>query len=235
MNLELPPLDEGWNLFAVELSAVLKQHAATLRALERYANATSTNTIVNRAVVNRLVASLKQERTFPILNVHDLDLVCDLFDFSLAERRHLIAAIFATSIQQKLTERTDNTRRAREAAYAILGILERALEEAETNKGFWAGMRNDFKGEGNAATAGHAFFLALEAIDRGNMAIHVLDYAKRHSAERSQIAHEAQVEFQNALALLTQVAGMDQQGHYDWSYWQTEAQEGLLRASEEGE
>ena len=135
---KLPP-NGGWSLFTVELIAVLPD-GKTLRSLEG---------IVNPAIVQRLAESLMYQDRFTVMNARDLECVVQQYQLGYGVKRHLIAAIMATGVQRILTQRLDNAKQGRAAAYAILPVIETALIEAETAqaRGIASSPLTDLKGD----------------------------------------------------------------------------------------
>jgi hypothetical protein len=219
--MNVPPLEQGWSLFVVELIATLEQHNATLRSLER---------LINKSVVQRLVDTQKMQNRFTVPNPADFAKICDTYSFQRPEKQHLIAALLATSIQQKLTERfgvTNASIRAREAAYAILPFIEQMVID-----GPLAGFGDILKHDGESMSSAESWMSALAAIDRGNLALYTLTYMEQAAPEYRIAAHEAYLEFHTALNLLDMMA--PEQRPDDWGDWQNEAERGQQQAIEYG-
>jgi hypothetical protein len=229
--------ETAWNIFAAELLTILARHDANLSSLERKGDPDDR---INPAVVRRLKKSLELQGTFPVLSATDLKKVQRTFNLSQDEYRHLIAAILVTGIQQKLTPRI-NGKLARNAAVAILPIIEDALEQAEINEGPLAQIRvKSIEQSGEDSMFGEEcdYDRALEAIDRGILAIHVLDRINTQhwvvpipSIDHNINAQEAYLAFDYALTIFQSISEEKRKNYDDWQYWYDIAVEGRSNAA----
>ena len=111
----------GWNLFASILQEILAAHGLGLGHLDDRAN-------IHREKVRRLQLSLKVHKSFPVLNIDEMERVVTAFQLNRKEKTRLRAAILATSIEETLMDRI-NPDDALKAAEQILDIIEQALRE----------------------------------------------------------------------------------------------------------
>src|ERR1700730_14834547 len=111
----------GWNLFASVLQEILAAHGLGLGHLDDRAH-------IHREKVRRLQLSLKVPKSFPVLNIDEMERVITAFRLNRKEHTRLRAAILATSIEETLMDRI-NPDDALKAAEQILGIIEQALQE----------------------------------------------------------------------------------------------------------
>lgn len=220
-----------WSVFTLELARTLARHGATIRSLER---------LVNKAVVQRLRESMELQDHFSVLNPADLNLVANTYGFSRDERRLLLAAILAAGMQEKLVTRVREPF-ARDAALAMLPIIERALADAEAHQDTrLASLRYSEDAVMSAIADDDDLDPQLEracaAIDRGMLAL----YAVEHGASDAwpdrdnALATEAYQSFRQALDLLESEMTQWDKHSAEWGYWRGEARAGLLRARELG-
>lgn len=120
MNIEALP-HRGWNLFARVLQEILAEHGLGLGHLDDRTN-------IHPEKVRRLQRSLKIPKSFPVLNIDEMEQVITVFQFRRNEKTRLRAALLATSIEETLMDRI-NSEDALRAAEQILAIIEQALEE----------------------------------------------------------------------------------------------------------
>ena len=212
---------QGWNLFARVLHEVLAAHGAGLGHLDDRVK-------LHPEKVRRLQRSLKVPKSFPVLNIEEMEQVFVVFRLSRQEKTRLRAAILATSIEQTLMDRI-NQHDALRAAEQILPIIEQALETyADEPLGIGA-----VKGEGrNAmledAEIEHELGGALSAIDRATLALHLSLNVESH-AERVERAREARDGFAAALLLLETVEPTFKTQEA-WRVWHDEAHKGQQTA-----
>src|SRR5579859_7020104 len=111
----------GWNLFARVLQEILTAHGYGLGYLD-------DRTDMHPEKVRRLQRSLKVPKSFPVLNIYEMEQVTSAFKLDRQESLRLRAALLATSIEETLMDRI-NPHDALRAAEQILGIIEQALQE----------------------------------------------------------------------------------------------------------
>ena len=111
----------GWNLFARVLQEILAEHGLGLGHLDDRTN-------IHPEKVRRLQRSLKIPKSFPVLNIDEMEQVITVFQLKRNEKTRLRAALLATSIEETLMDRI-NSEDALRAAEQILAIIEQALEE----------------------------------------------------------------------------------------------------------
>src|SRR6266699_3319093 len=114
----------GWNLFASVLQEILAAHGLGLGHLDDRAN-------IHREKVRRLQLSLKVPKSFPVLNIDEMEQVITVFQLNRNEKTRLRAAILATSIEETLMDRI-NPEDALKAAEQIFGIIEQALQARDS-------------------------------------------------------------------------------------------------------
>ncbi len=197
----------GWNLFASVLQEILAAHGLGLGHLDDRAN-------IHREKVRRLQLSLKVPKSFPVLNIDEMEQVITVFQLNRNEKTRLRAAILATSIEETLMDRI-NPEDALKAAEQIFGIIEQALLE----------HAHDLVGIG--AIKGGTMS-ALAAIDHATLALHLSRNADSQ-VERVERAHQARDSFTLALAELDK-ATPDLKVNDAWQVWHDEAQNGLTTA-----
>ena len=210
----------GWNLFASVLQEILAAHGLGLGHLDDRAN-------IHREKVRRLQLSLKVPKSFPVLNIDEMEQVIAAFHLNRKEKIRLRAAILATSIEETLMDRI-NPDDALKAAEQILDIIEQALQE----------HAHDLVGIG--AVKGGSIMMseeseidrklgdALTAIDHATIALHLSRNADSQ-VERVECAQQARVSFMAALAELDKAAPILKLSDA-WLVWRNEAQNGLTAA-----
>src|SRR6266849_4279276 len=109
----------GWNLFARVLQETLAEHGYGLGHLD-------DRTDMHPEKVRRLQRSLKVPKSFPILNIYEMEQVTTAFRLNWQEKIRLRAALLATSIEETLMDRIHPDDALR-AAEQILPIIEQAL------------------------------------------------------------------------------------------------------------
>src|SRR5258708_36988002 len=85
----------GWNLFASVLQEILAAHGLGLGHLDDRAN-------IHREKVLRLQLSLKFPKSFPGLNIDEVEQVIAAFRLNRKEKIRLRPAVSATSIEEQL-------------------------------------------------------------------------------------------------------------------------------------
>lgn len=209
----------GWNLFASVLQEVLAAHGLGLGHLDDRAD-------IHREKVRRLQLSLKVPKSFPVLNIDEMERVITTFQLNRKEKTRLRAAVLATSIEETLMDRI-NPDDALKAAEQILGIIEQALQEhAHDLAGIGAVKGRSMTSEESEIDRklGNAF----TAIDHATIALHLSRNAESQ-VERVECAQQARVSFLAALAELDQAAPVLKLSDA-WLVWHTEAQDGLAAA-----
>src|SRR5260370_1423805 len=154
----------GWNLFASVLQEILAAHGLGLGHLDDRAN-------IHREKVRRLKLSLKVPKSFPVLNIDEMEQVIAVFQLNRNEQIRLRAAILATSIEETLMDRI-NPEDALKAAEHIFGMIEQALREhAHDLIGIGAIKGGSMlSGEGEID---RKLGNALTAIDHATLALHL--------------------------------------------------------------
>lgn len=215
---ELP--QRGWNLFASVLQEILVAHGLGLGHLDDRAQ-------IYREKVRRLQLSLKIPKSFPVLNIDEMERVITIFQLNRNEKTRLRAALLATSIEETLMDRI-NPDDALKAAEQIFRIIEQALQEhAHELVGIGA-----IKGGGTMTSEeseiDRKLGNALTAIDHATLALHLSRNADAQ-VERVERAQQARDSFLSALAELDQAApALKMQD--PWQVWHNEAQQGLAAA-----
>ncbi|MBA2395036.1 MAG: hypothetical protein H0V70_20090 [Ktedonobacteraceae bacterium] len=210
----------NWNLFASVLQEILATRGLGLGHLDDRAH-------IHREKVRRLQLSLKIPKSFPILNIDEMEHVITVFQLNRNERTRLRAALLATSIEETLMDRI-NPDDALKAAEQIFGIILQALQEhAHDLVGIGA-----IKGGGTMASEeseiDRKLGNALTAIDHATLALHLSRNADSQ-VERVERAQQACDSFISALTELDKAApALKVQA--PWQVWHDEAQNGLTAA-----
>ena len=183
-----------WNLFARELEDILGTRGIRLSQLDDHVG-------IHREKVRRLRRSLQISKSFPNLNPDEMDQVIEFYRLTDDEVLRLRAAIIATSIEAMLMNRI-NQEDALKAAEQILPVIESALRQyiAETS-GIGALRGGTALIDDNCTDIDTALDSALDAIDRGTMALH-LSRNVFSARERLERMYEARDNFATALAEL---------------------------------
>jgi hypothetical protein len=209
----------GWNLFARVLQEILAEHGLGLGHLD-------DRTHIHPEKVRRLQRSLKIPKSFPVLNIDEMEQVITVFQLNRNEKTRLRAALLATSIEETLMDRI-NSEDALRAAEQILAIIEQALEEHVHDlvgigviKG---GIMLSGESELDRRLGG-----ALAAIDHATLALHLSRNADTQ-VERVERAHQARDSFTSAIAELDKAAS-SLKANEAWHVWHDEAQNGLTAA-----
>lgn len=211
----------GWNLFARVLQEILIAHGVGLGHLDDRAH-------IHREKVRRLQRSLKIPKSFPVLNIEEMEEVITVFGLNRAEKIRLRAALLATSIEETLMDRI-HPHDALRAAEQILSIIEQALQE----------HAHELAGIG--AVKGGSTLLgddeidrklggALSAIDHATLALHLSRNADSQ-AERVERAQQAFAGFTQALNELNNAVPALKGGDA-WQVWHAEAQKGIIAAQQ---
>jgi tetratricopeptide (TPR) repeat protein len=215
---ETPP--GRWNLFASVLQEILAARGLGLGHLDDRAN-------IHREKVRRLQLSLKVPRSFPVLNIDEMERVITTFRLNREEKIRLRAAILATSIEETLMERI-NPDDALKAAEQILDIIEQALQEHAHDLVGIGAVKGGNTLMSEESEIDRKLGNALTAIDHATIALHLSRNADSQ-VERVECAQQARVSFTAALAELDRAAPA-LKGSDAWLVWHNEAQNGLAAA-----
>jgi hypothetical protein len=215
---ETPP--GGWNLFASVLQEILAAHGLGLGHLDDRAN-------IHREKVRRLQLSLKVPKSFPVLNIDEMERVITTFRLNRKEKIRLRAAVLATSIEETLMDRI-NPDDALKAAGQILGIIEQALREHAHDLAGIGAVKGGSIMMSEESEIDRKLGDALTAIDHATIALHLSRNADSQ-VERVECAQQARVSFIAALVELDKAAPL-LKGSDAWLVWHNEAQNGLNAA-----
>lgn len=215
---ETPP--GGWNLFASVLQEILAAHGLGLGHLDDRAT-------IHREKVRRLQLSLKVPKSFPVLNIDEMERVITTFRLNRKEKIRLRAAILATSIEETLMDRI-NPHDALKAAEQILVIIEQALQEHAHDLVGIGAVKGGSSMTSEENEIDRKLGDALTAIDHATIALHLSRNADSQ-VERVECARQARVSFMAALAELDKAAPALKLGDA-WLVWHNEAQDGLAAA-----
>ncbi len=208
---------EGWNLFARVLEEILTLHGHQLSNMDDYAQ-------IHPEKVRRLQQSLKVPKSFPVLNVDEIERVSTVFHFNTQERIRLEAALLATFIEAKLMNRI-SSEAALQMAESILLVLEQALRDQHITSCMGTGGLIFDETEPERILEG-----ALMNIDQAMIDLHMSRSANT-LAERITCAREAQAGFAAALTQLEEVAEPLKTSK-TWQVWHQEAQNGNTLAQQ---
>jgi hypothetical protein len=226
--------DDGprWNLFARELEDILAARSLRLGHLDNRKDEFGAP-LVHREKVRRLQHSLQTPKSFTVLNPEELERVMAVFEFNREERIGLYAALLATSVEVALMDRID-PHSALQAAEQILPALRQALHDPDQAKRLsvvrgGAGGSTMLEENRELADLDTRFEKALDALDRGTMALHLSCSTDRYQ-EQIDYAQQAQEKFRLALRLL-ETATERERDDEAWQQWQTEARHGKETAA----
>ncbi len=209
----------GWNLFARVLQDILSEHGLGLGHLD-------DRTSIHPEKVRRLQRSLKIPKSFPVLNIDEMEQVIAVFQLKRQEKTRLRAALLATSIEETLMDRI-NSEDALRAAEQILAIIEQALEE-HIHDLVGIGAIKGESGMSGESEIDRKLGSALAAIDHATLALHLSRNADAQ-AERVERAQQAHDGFTLAIAELDK-ATPSLKANDAWHVWHKEAQNGLTAA-----
>ena len=215
---ETPP--GGWNLFASVLQEILAAHGLGLGHLDDRAN-------IHREKVRRLQRSLKVPKSFPVLNIDEMEQVITTFGLNRKEKIRLRAAVLATSIEETLMDRISPDD-ALKAAEQILGIIEQALQEHAHDLAGIGAVKGGSIMMSEESEIDRKLGNALTAIDHATIALHLSRNADSQ-VERVECAQQARASFMAALAELDKAASILKVNDA-WLVWHDEAQNGLTAA-----
>jgi hypothetical protein len=203
-----------WNLFARELEDILNTRGIRLSQLDDHVG-------IHREKVRRLRRSLQIPKSFPTLSPDEMDKVIDFYCLTEDEMLRLRAAIIATSIEAMLMNRI-NQNDALKAAEQILPIIELALQQHITEtSGIGALRGGSIMGDEIYTDVDMALDTALDAIDRGIMALH-LSRNVLSAMDRLEQMYRARDNFAVALAELEEADNAIQVTEV-WRMWYNEA------------
>jgi hypothetical protein len=209
----------SWNLFARVLQEILAEHGLGLGHLDDRAG-------IHPEKVRRLQRSLKVPKSFPVLNIDEMEKVITVFSLDRRDKIRLRAAILATAIEETLMDRI-NAGDALFAAEQILRIIEQALQE-HTNDLVGIGAVKGGTMMPGESEIDRKLGSALTTIDRATLALHLSRNADSQ-AERVERAQQAREGFISALTQLEKAAANLKAGDA-WHAWHDEAQNGLITA-----
>jgi len=209
--------NEGWNLFARVLEEILNGHGSHLSSIDDRAK-------IHPEKVRRLQQSLKDPKSFPVLNVDELERVITAFHFNVHERMRLEAALLTTFIEAKLMDQI-SPEAALQTAGCILPVLEQALRDLRINSCMVKGgfVFDETEPE-------RILESALVNIDHALIDLH-MSHSADALAERIACAREAQAGFDAALTQLEEVAELLKTSK-TWQVWYQEAQNGRTVAQQ---
>jgi len=209
----------GWNLFARVLQDILADHGLGLGHLDDRAN-------IHPEKVRRLQRSLKVPKSFPVLNIDEMEQVITVFQLNRQDKIRLRAAILATSVEETLMDRI-NQNDALRAAEQILRIIEQALQEHVNDLVGIGAVKGGIMMSGESEID-RKLGSALTTIDHAMLALHLSRNADSQT-ERVERARQAREGFTSALAQLNN-ASPPLKLDDAWQVWHDEAQNGLLAA-----
>ena len=214
--------EKRWNLFARELEDILVGHQYAIGQLEERAG-------IHREKVRRLKQSLLMPKNFPVLNTDEMEAVSEKLHLSYIEILRLRAAILATSIERVLMDRI-SPHDALAAAEQMLPLIIKAMQEQINSITGMGAIRREDTIASDYDENDLALASAIEAIDKGTIALH-LSYSVSSHSERIERAREARQHFEVAQAELDEV---DDDIHMlaSWKYCHNEAGNRLAEANE---
>ncbi|MGH2494863.1 MAG: hypothetical protein ACRDIV_09180 [Ktedonobacteraceae bacterium] len=210
----------GWNLFASVLQEILAAYGLGLGHLD-------DRTHIHREKVRRLQLSLKIPKSFPVLNIDEMEQVITVFQLNRNEKMRLRAALLATSIEETLMDRI-NPDDALKAAQHIFGIIEQALQEHTHDLVGIGAIKGGGAMASDESEIDRKLGNALTAIDHATLALHLSRNADSQ-VERVERAQQARDSFISALTELDKAAPLLKM-HDAWQAWHDEAQNGLTAA-----
>lgn len=211
---------KGWNLFARVLQEILATRGLDLGHLDDRA-------YVHREKVRRLKRSLEVPKSFPLLNIEEMENVCTVFQLNRRERNRLRAALLATSIEDTLMDRI-HPLDALKAAEQIFPIIAQALQSYEDESDGLAVVRKGPNSLLEDAEIDEELEDALKMIDRALLALH-LSFTSDIEAEQLGRARQALEGFKAAILELDK-ADSSLKSSETWVFWGNEAQKGYAAA-----
>ncbi len=213
----------GENIFARELQNVLRRHNLDLSRLDDRVG-------IHPEKVRRLVQSISGPKSFPVLNVEEMDQLIAILNLSEDEIIRLRAAVLAASVERTLMDRI-NQDDALQGANQIFPTILRALEEeSESNEGLGNPRGGPDMTANDNSDLDEVFRSVYVALDAGEDA---LDLSSRMSSTRkSSQLKLAAAQFSQAIEALKELpSSMHTIG--EWRYLQQQAQKGLHSAQEQ--
>ncbi len=215
--------EKRWNLFARELEDILADHQYTIGQLDDWGVG------IHREKVRRLKQSLLMPKNFPVLNTEEMEAISEKLQLSDAEIMRLRAAILATSIERILMDRI-SPHDALVAAEQMLPLISKAMQEQINSITGMGAIRREDTISSDYDENDLALESAVEAIDKGTMALH-LSYSVSSHTERIERAQEARHHFEGAQAELDEVDD-DIRALTSWKYCHNEAHNRLVEVNE---
>ena len=211
------------NIFAHELQNVLRHYNLDLSLLDDRVG-------LHPEKVRRLVQSLHSLRSFPILNVTEMDQLHNTLSLSADDTNRLHAAILAASIEKTLADRI-NQNDAVHAANQIFPIILEALEnEATGTQGLGNTRGGPDTDSADDSSLDESFGQAFAAIDAGEQALSL--GSRMSSTKKASQLQLAVTSFTEALQILNELPDYVRRGA-EWRHWQQDAQQGLALAREQ--
>lgn len=212
----------GWNIFARELQNVLRRYNLDLSLLDDRVG-------IHPEKARRLAQSLRSPKSFPVLNVDEMDLLINALNPSEADITRLRAAILAAAIEKTLMDRI-NQDDALLAANQVFPIILQALEdESESDQGLGNTRGGPQIDTDDDSGLDEIFGQALSALDAGEKALS-LSYRMSPAKKSSQL-QLAITSFTEALQALNKLPNDIRRGT-KWQHWQQDAQRGLTTSQE---
>ncbi len=210
----------GWNIFARELQNLLRKYNLNVSQLDERVG-------INPEKVRRLSQSLHTPKSFPVLNVTEMELLRNTLNLPQADMMHLRAAILTTSIEKTLMDYIDQDD-ARHAANQLFPTILDALEEQyERSQDRLGGTRGD-TGVQDDDDSDHVFASVNEALDEADRALGMSDVTS-NPKRKKQFAQSAHDAYEDALQQLNQLS-RDFKRLPAWKDLQQSAQQGKLAA-----
>jgi hypothetical protein len=186
----------GWNIFARELQDVLSKYGLKLEQLDDRVG-------IHREKVRRLVHSLKTPKSFPVLNVDEMEQLTTAVHLAEDDIARLRAALLATSIERLLMSRI----KPDDALLAVEQLFPLLLQTLETESDNTSGLGN-LRGGETEGTEDSGIDRVLrpvyEALDEGDNVLN-LSYDSIPGTNQARYAEIALTYYQNALAALDQL------------------------------
>jgi hypothetical protein len=215
--------ERGWNLFGQMLQEILATHGCGLGHLDDRAG-------IHPEKVRRLQRSLKVPKSFPVLNIAEMEQVNTAFQLTWREKVRLRAALLATAIEETLMDRIE-PREALRAAEQILPIIEQALLAYSDEPAGIGAVKGDDSQLLEETEIDQKLGGTLALIDHATLALHLSQHAEGQ-AERIERAQQAEYHFTTALTQLLK-AETTLKESAAWQAWFHEAQSGLRAAREQ--
>ncbi len=210
----------GGNIFAYELQNVLRKYNLELSLLDDRAG-------IHPEKVRRLAQSLRSPKSFPVLNVAEMDLLISTLNLHEADIIRLRAAILAASIQRTLVDRI-NQNDALLATNQIFPIILQALEdESESDYGLGNTRGGPDTDAEDDSSLDQVFVRAFAAIDAGEQALSL--GSRMSPAKKSSQLQLAITSFTEALQSLNRLP-VNVRKRPQWQHWQQDAEQGLATA-----